>query len=601
MEDSLEGLGLPTYSGRLSADWSAHQHRLESWLSLRGVPLHAHEAAEALELSLVGQAALAFEQEAGPAERRVYEDAARWCKERWGGTERRRLAAAAAVNRINARGFRERGQRRETIKDFVSELELLFQQAGLTEDEARKRAFVGCFFEFPQALHRLSRPRTYHDAVAEALSWEAEMVFKEREALTSHLRVPPPPISVERPPSPPSPVVERPVNPTPGNGSPVVTRFTVSRSTAPSPDTPARDNLHFDDDDLLDPTDALVQNGDKGYIAARRSSIAAFDEQRTPYPARSVETLHAYPTSSTTRAQLDHSSRQPRSRSSLAAYPSPESLGGRQLPSLTGSAAKHGSEKYATSCAGPRKRSGLGTFDIPRRPPPALPFNSLQRLSPPVPSASPSSSLSRAYTPPFVTEATSFRSSTTTTSTSPHEHDALDALYASFPYPSRPSPSASPTEERFRAYSTGPISPAAAEGFARRIKGSVGSLRGRSKPPTSMSAAYAAADGAGGGHQERREEKGETGRRKTLLAGLLRKIGAAGGGGGGGKGHRRWASVDAGLRLEKVAEEANWVRPRARPVTSFGRAGPPVGVGTDLQLGRPPKKRAGLGAMGLPP
>lgn len=54
----------------------------------------------------------------------------------------RRLAEATARNRLDQRGFRERGRRDEFISDLVSDLELLFARAGIEDDEKKQRAFV---------------------------------------------------------------------------------------------------------------------------------------------------------------------------------------------------------------------------------------------------------------------------------------------------------------------------------------------------------------------------------------------------------------------------------------------------------------------------
>ncbi|GAA5900018.1 hypothetical protein JCM6882_007026 [Rhodosporidiobolus microsporus] len=582
MEESVDGLALPTFSGRLSSDWDAHEARLTSWLSIRGVPLHAREAAEALELSLTAQAALSYEQEAGLAERRVWEDAVAWCREKWAGEGRKRLAAAAAVNRLNSRSFRERGSRRENVKDLISELELLFLQAGVVDDEAQRRAFIGCFFEFPRALHRLSRSSSYADACAKALEWEGEMVRKEREALTSHLR--PAALSqphhqqrMQRDPSSTASAMnglERPVNPTPGGSSPA-----LARAAPPSPSSP-NDDVYFRPDDLLDPTDALVEdkNAAEGYTAERRSSLA-LPRARELYPARSVETLHAYPSqSSSVRAQLDHE-RQPRAHSSLAAYPSPDSLPARLLPSLHHSATLHSAGgAYKSSCAGTRHRSGLPSFDTP----PSAPPRRSSSLHPPT---TPDGSL-RIHTPPFVTEATSFVSSA-----SVEDGEGGGDPYAQFPYPSRPSPTPPSFQlHPHNEYATRPISASSAGAWAQHLPlNGRGNLRGRSKPPVSPSAK---AHGAEGGA----EKEGGPRRKGTLLGALFGKKGT-------GHGRRRsvdWAASTGGGRSGEeggAVEEGRWMTSLGRTATS------PLGVGAELGQGRPPKRRAGLalGGGGLPP
>ncbi|GAA5832845.1 hypothetical protein JCM11251_000502 [Rhodosporidiobolus azoricus] len=601
MEDSVDGLALPTFSGRLSADWSSHEARLTSWLSIRGIPLHAREAAETLELSLTAQAALSFEQEAGLAERRVWDEAVAWCRERWGGERRKRLAAAAAVNRLNARSFRERGSRRENVKDLISELDLLFLQAGVVDDEAQRRVLVGCFFEFPRALHRLSRTSSYADACVKALEWEGEMVRKERENLTSHLQ--------SRPPAPPSRQdlghdpsastghwLDRPTNPTPGGSSSPL----VARRDDPSPSPHA--DVHFRPDDLLDATNALVAdtNAAGGWVAERRSSLdlprheleRATEEEF--YPARSVETLHAYTsTSSATRRQPGE---ERRTRSSLAAYPSPDSLPARNLPSLY---QDHSSVAYRSSCAVNRQRSALPSFNTPL----SSTFSRQNgRLEPP---ATPTESL-RIHTPPFVTEATSISTS---------ENGGEDLL-ASFPYPSRPSPThpsfaLSPHHNpaSTSAYVTQPISASTSSAWAKHLsERRNGSLRGR--PPLSPSAAHA--EGNGGGADGRRREVvlreedrgGEEGvRRKGTLLGALfgKKLG--------GFGHGRRRSIDWAFSVDRRAGESeegaremegkeDW---RLMGVGSVGRASG-RGLAQVGGEGRPPKKRGGLiGGGGVPP
>ncbi|GAA5877427.1 hypothetical protein JCM8547_008796 [Rhodosporidiobolus lusitaniae] len=567
--------------------------RLESWLSIRGIPTHSREAAEALELSLTAQAALAFEQEAGEAERRVWDEAVRWCRERWGGEGRRRLAAAAAVNRINSRAFRERGRRREDVKDLVSDLELLFLQAGVLDDEAMKRAFVGCFFEFPKALHRLSRTSSYSASIAAALEWEGQMIAKERETLTSHLRSPYSSAQrrkAQRDPSSASTGPERPVNPTPGGTtapglSPVQTRFAAHVPAPASPVSP-NDDVHFRDDDLLDPTDALVApaDGRNGFTAARNGNLL----RPSPYAARSVETLHAlYPSS--TRAEPDHAAHQPRAHSSLAAYPSPESqLPSRPLESRTVGA--NGVGGYKSSCAGARNRGGFPSFSTPPAGTTALNGagggdNLLLR---PSTSSGPSN---RALTPPFVTEATSFSSARSSLLTSPSSaadgEGGEEALYDRFPYPSRPSPS----QANFSAYATRPISQASAGAFASRL----GGLRGKGRPPLSPSAGARFGDvqvelgaGEGGGEERKGKDKEKSGgglaRKGTKLVGALFR------------GHGRSKSLLTG----SADDEGKWIGGRK----GKGSYEPqPFPIPLDGEIGRPPKKRGApqAGGMGLPP
>lgn len=211
MDESLEGLQLPLFSGSWATDWATHEARrvscccclscsaisltfatscrLRNWLSVRGVPLHSREAAETLALSLTHQAAADFERGAGPVERRVFEEGVAWCRARWGDEQRTkciprplppcddslklhpsRLAMASALNKITARSFRERGRRREMVQELVDDLERLFLQAKIVEDEAKRRAFAGFVDWHPflqlstdvsawQLLSRVPRPR----------------------------------------------------------------------------------------------------------------------------------------------------------------------------------------------------------------------------------------------------------------------------------------------------------------------------------------------------------------------------------------------------------------------------------------------------------
>ncbi|BGP21773.1 hypothetical protein JCM10295v2_000648 [Rhodotorula toruloides] len=156
------------------------------------MPLHSREAAETLAVSLYAQAAADFEREAGPVERRVFEEGAAWCRGRWADEQRTKLAMTSALNKLTARSFRERGRRREMVQDLVDDLEKLFLQAKIVEDDDRRRAFLGCFLEFPGLVKRLTAKDSFVSAIEEALVWEGEMVLKERrvrtESLTAILR-----------------------------------------------------------------------------------------------------------------------------------------------------------------------------------------------------------------------------------------------------------------------------------------------------------------------------------------------------------------------------------------------------------------------------
>ncbi|GAA5986858.1 hypothetical protein JCM11641_007820 [Rhodosporidiobolus odoratus] len=517
---------------------------------------------------------------------------------------------------MNGRSFRERGSRRENVKDLVSDLELLFLQAGVVDDEAQRTAFIGCFFEFPQALHRLSRTSSYSGAVAEALAWEGDMVRKEGEQLTSHLW----PQQVDplqghrrqrtvRDPSYASASLERPGNPTPGGGttalglSPVHTRFAADppAETAPISPVSPHDDVTFRDDDLLDPTDALVDDdrAQSGYTATRRSLSHT---RQGAYPARSVETLHAYPASST-RAQPDHirandDYEHPRARSSLAAYPSPEALPIplRRNHLLPPPLAPRTMTGYKTSCAGSRQRAGFPSFSTPPTAAAPLPDGAveidLQRPS--TSTFSSSSPQMRTRTPPFVAEATSYRSSSSLLQSYHIDNDeGGDSVYDRFPYPTHPSP----LQPSFSAYTTRPISANGAAMLANRFRTGTG----RGKPPLSPS--------FGARRELEKEREGEVGKKKgglkgrgTLLGALFEKAGV------GMHGRRKSVQLPPSA-AEKREEERRWVGGSSTLGRGEGMRSAqelPLSPGVDLgegefEIGRPPKRRAGLAGLGLPP
>ncbi|ORY87469.1 hypothetical protein BCR35DRAFT_39353 [Leucosporidium creatinivorum] len=178
--ESSDGLPVPIFHGRLEEDPKAHENSLRAWLHVKGVPLHSREAQECFLLSLRSSAALHFER-TPPSARSTFEDGARWLQVEFGSSERLRLAEATARNRLDQRGFRERGRRNEFISDLVSDLELLFARAGIEEDEEKRRAFVRCFLEFPKAMRRFSATPSWTGVIAEAVAWETAMVARERE------------------------------------------------------------------------------------------------------------------------------------------------------------------------------------------------------------------------------------------------------------------------------------------------------------------------------------------------------------------------------------------------------------------------------------
>ncbi|GJN91737.1 hypothetical protein Rhopal_004760-T1 [Rhodotorula paludigena] len=530
MDESTEGLSLPTFSGRLSADWSSHEQRLRSWLAVRGIPLHAHEAAETLSLSLVSTAAAAWEHEAGDVERRVFDEAVRWCRARWDGQDRRRWAATAAVNELNSRSFRGRGRRREGIKDLLNDLELLFLQAGVVDDEAQRRVFVGCFFEFPHCLSRLSRTTSFGAAVDEALRWEADMVRKERAALTTHLEVP---------------------------------------ATSPSHRTAQADSL-------TTPTAEQTVVSDVGENAGNDSTVSSRFVEQIPSPAEELPPLAtlyraAYPSRSTeTLAIRSIDEAQPRAQTALAAYPSPpqeplQTRRSQRARSKLPEAFRHSvASDSAVLCApapphasnGPAR--GSLTLSIPH-------------------SHHPSSS--RTPTPPFVSEATSFRSSdpssiaahrishiTSSSSAAPSD------LYGSFPYPARPSP----TTDAFRTLAA----PLERRSASAATSGADQPAQWRSSSPLARSYAQGETHGAKDGPGWRKSPSRTT----NKLAALLRRpfVSSASVSSSSGRGHRKSHSLSGALEVPALVRG---------------------GGAREGEEGRPAKMRgmAAHGGLGLPP
>ncbi|GAA6055560.1 hypothetical protein JCM3770_002488 [Rhodotorula araucariae] len=324
-------------------------------------------------------AALAFEHETEGFERSTFDGAVKWCRARWGGSERQRWATSAAVNALNARTFREQGRRRECVKDLVNDVELLFLRAGVFEDEARRRVFTSCFFEFPHCLGRLSRTKSYATAVAEALSWESDMIRKERDTVASRVRSQS--VASTAPTLPPSEwddpgSLEWPQDPAPPSVSDVPVQM---------PPTP-EDNPH--------------QSLTAGAGRNRRTL-----SHIGPHASRSNKTLNSAPRSAGREPEQDDE--QPRAHSALDAYPqtSVEAL-------RTGYVAVHGRPSLPASTAG-------------------------RRLAPPA--AGPETC--RTPTPPFVTEATSYVSSYT--SGGDGYGDGIGdgpELYEQFPYPAGSRP-----------------------------------------------------------------------------------------------------------------------------------------------------------------
>ncbi|KAK4332461.1 LOW QUALITY PROTEIN: Metal homeostatis protein BSD2, partial [Rhodotorula toruloides] len=218
MDESLEGLQLPLFSGSWATDWATHEARRVSccccWSSA-GVNLtfiaskgcatgclcevnrytRAKQPRRSLFRSRIKLPPCSNEKQVQLSEgylKRVRRGAGRGGLTSSGRTvslrlDSSRLAMASALNKMTARSFRERGRRREMVQELVDDLERLFLQAKIVEDEAKRRAFVGCFLEFPGLVKRLAAKESFLSAVEEALVWEGEMVLKERRVRTESM------------------------------------------------------------------------------------------------------------------------------------------------------------------------------------------------------------------------------------------------------------------------------------------------------------------------------------------------------------------------------------------------------------------------------
>ncbi|KPV78561.1 uncharacterized protein RHOBADRAFT_41106 [Rhodotorula graminis WP1] len=474
---------------------------------MRGIPLHAHEAAEALSLSLEAQASLAFAHEAGGAERYTFEAAASWCRDKWGGQTRQRWATAAAVNALNARSFRERGRRREGVKDLVNDLDLLFLQAGVVDDESRMRVLIGTFFEFPHAVARLSRSSSYGAAVTEALSWEADMIRKERDALAARVCAPHLVHLVPRPTTAPDdPSLDRPRHPTRPTCPPV-------RAHAPEPAWP-----HLDDEARRQGEATRLERGPPLDERDHATSLGR------PRPSRSTETLNISLRSVECGTVRESSHDAPRAQSSLSRY----SDGGHDAlfrPSLP-----------------PRHRP---------EPPPS--FNATSPgggATLAVPPQRPSFSTARSVTPPFVTEATSFRSSFTSAGEGEGDGAGRVALYEAFPYPAR----ASPGEARVRA--------ALEERVQRAPAWGVGEALWRAASPTpGRSERHGLASQQRSGDER---DEGRTLGQASRLAKLFKRSLH-------GRGHGRGRSIGSAAELSRLDEEGREAVQIGRPAKPRGK------------------------------
>lgn len=149
-------------------------HRLKAWLRIKGVPTAAREAADILHLSLEprSQAALLFDF-ASTAQRHSFDEGVAFMKTHFDSMHRcapvplfssakaqrgpqkltrisshcalrKRLAQGSAQNAMSNRLFRERGKRREYIKDLVGDLELLLLRSGIVDDWEKRQNFIRC-------------------------------------------------------------------------------------------------------------------------------------------------------------------------------------------------------------------------------------------------------------------------------------------------------------------------------------------------------------------------------------------------------------------------------------------------------------------------
>ncbi|GAA6059496.1 hypothetical protein JCM10212_002239 [Sporobolomyces blumeae] len=90
------------------------------------------------------------------------------------------MAATAAINQLNSRAFKDRSRRTETVQDLVTDLELLFLQAGGLDDSDKRTVLINAFFEFPTVKARLERTSKWAEAVELAFVWESQTVVTER-------------------------------------------------------------------------------------------------------------------------------------------------------------------------------------------------------------------------------------------------------------------------------------------------------------------------------------------------------------------------------------------------------------------------------------
>ncbi|SCZ89508.1 BZ3500_MvSof-1268-A1-R1_Chr9g10434 [Microbotryum saponariae] len=180
------GVALPLFGGTLVEDWPSHQLRLEAWFRIRSISLDSPQATDCLLLSLRGYAALVY-QRLERSERSTYEKGVGWLTNYFVNETRTRLMRTMAHKKLVARTYREKGRRGEFVMDMVQELEVLFFQAGIhDQDGAKRRAFIQsvhclindrCFNDYAELKHRLELSTTrYAEAIDVAMQWESTRI-----------------------------------------------------------------------------------------------------------------------------------------------------------------------------------------------------------------------------------------------------------------------------------------------------------------------------------------------------------------------------------------------------------------------------------------
>ncbi|SCV69755.1 BQ2448_1149 [Microbotryum intermedium] len=181
------GVALPLFGGTLVEDWKSHQLRLEAWFRIRSITLDSTQATDCLFLSLKGYAALVY-QRVEESERSTYEKGVGWLTAYFVNETRTRLVRSMAYEKLDARTYRGKGKRSEFVMDLVQELEMLFFQAGIQDqDEAKRRAFIQCFNECVELKHRLEiSTTTYAEAIDLAMQWESTRVEFQSSDIPLH-------------------------------------------------------------------------------------------------------------------------------------------------------------------------------------------------------------------------------------------------------------------------------------------------------------------------------------------------------------------------------------------------------------------------------